>query len=176
MKQEEFEISEELRALTELSADAEKQYTRIKGLQGKGKLRTNEELVGTILPLFVEVLAALSQWGHAQEEILEDLATEIEEGGGGDESPFDPEDLQVILDAVLVAVGSMRTLAALDSASDEMRKTAQEKLPEFERVAKLLEELVTEDDDEGEEAEDEEEATDDEDGEESGSNSAETDE
>jgi hypothetical protein len=155
MTDEQIEVSEELAALEQLAVDAEAQLKRMRGLVARGKMRTNEELLGTVVPLFVDTIQALVAWGRTQEQVTDEITDVLEsfdEPAG--EPQFAAEDLQVMFDAMLVAISNLEGVRALEGAPEELKQMAEQKLPEFSRVHALLKELLEDVEDEDEDGED----------------------
>lgn len=94
MKQEEPEVSDELKELKSLSAEMEQHSTRLAVLQAKGALTDKmvaAEIASTVMPLLADL--AKAQLNHGA--FMEDWIASIEEEGGGNAPDLSDEEIEL---------------------------------------------------------------------------------
>lgn len=162
MKQEEPEVSDELRALKEISEEVTQHKARITNLYNKGTLKevAAEELASTIMPLFADLADSQLKHAAAMEDWLGSLEDDIESGGGN--SPdLSTEELELFSFLLARFKEIVLGMKAAEGASPALTQGLLELEVKISAAEKVIERLSTdgteEEEDEDEETNDEEE-------------------
>lgn len=166
MKQEEPEVSDELRALKEISEEVTQHKARITNLYNKGTLKevAAEELASTIMPLFADLADSQLKHAAAMEDWLGSLEDDIE--SGGENSPdLSTEELELFSFLLArfkeIVLGMKAADGVTSGAAPELAQGLLELEVKISAAEKVIERLSTdgteEEEDEDEETNDEEE-------------------
>lgn len=144
---QELEVSDELRDLKVISAEISQHTKRILALKSEGKLSAvlSDEIASTVLPLLGDLSTAVLKHSALVEDLIQDLAEDIENGPTGADLDLTQEDVDLLLfnnaryrDFIMGAKGSQDTSPEVVKAMLEL----EIKLNEGEKILKRLNEYV----------------------------------